>query len=665
MKNPLPPTSSRGAALIIVLSFVVLISTIVIAVFSRTAAQRQISASSSKQTVVDELARSALAVVVSSLRQEIVNGSNEETVGTCTLYIPVNNNAAYMTPQRNGSWSEIPNLVRLSSRTGVSWPGVDLALASNASSTTVSANGRSISTLRWNRHGLIPRKYASQTVSADLTPVDSFTAPQWVYVTDQGPVTLVSPTAKATGRYAYAIYNEGGLLDMNVAGYPLLATGTLTAQKGVLAFADLTCIGLSGSMVNTVVGWRDYSTARASGTSIRNLYPNYQAAYCQAALNARGGGFLKVSGSDRNGRTDQAFLSRQELLGYRNEVSFVTNALPHMGTFSRAVTAPSRFHEIRFGSSGACTHYAEKSGSTTIAVIAGEPLLRSRFSLARLNWLAQTGTAPAGAAQACFGIMGMPTASDTNGMVYVGPTGSNPQPIKALGDVAAEVPPREPNFFELLKACVSHTGGSLSDAEVLTTGSTIIAAYQANSGGFQSVGGLCYALDFWSDYDYSPLLDVFSAVEEPAVTAGKFNPNQAHDIIFYSMLTGAASDPQASGSCILSASQALTSGTQLQRLAQTPIMNESGLVSAIGAVPGFFDNGQQGAKGTLVGLASVTNVRTWNLLIDVVAQSGVFPPSAASLDGFVVQSERRYWLHVAIDRYTGKVVDQLLEPVYE
>ena len=65
-------------------------------------------------------------------------------------------------------------------------------------------------------------------------------------------------------------------------------------------------------------------------------------------------------------------------------------------------------------------------------------------------------------------------------------------------------------------------------------------------------------------------------------------------------------------------------------------------------------------------LADVTNTRTWNLLIDVIAQSGQMVSTATpSLDNFVVQGERRYWLHVAIDRYTGKIVAQQLEPVYE
>jgi len=52
-------------------------------------------------------------------------------------------------------------------------------------------------------------------------------------------------------------------------------------------------------------------------------------------------------------------------------------------------------------------------------------------------------------------------------------------------------------------------------------------------------------------------------------------------------------------------------------------------------------------------------------MIDVVAQSGRFPPLAATLSQFVVEGEHRYWLHIAIDRFTGETIDQQLEAVYE
>ncbi len=62
-------------------------------------------------------------------------------------------------------------------------------------------------------------------------------------------------------------------------------------------------------------------------------------------------------------------------------------------------------------------------------------------------------------------------------------------------------------------------------------------------------------------------------------------------------------------------------------------------------------------------LAACGQVRVWNLLIDVVAQTGRYPRTADGLDQFVVDGQRRLWIHVAIDRYTGQVIDKQVEVV--
>ncbi len=64
-------------------------------------------------------------------------------------------------------------------------------------------------------------------------------------------------------------------------------------------------------------------------------------------------------------------------------------------------------------------------------------------------------------------------------------------------------------------------------------------------------------------------------------------------------------------------------------------------------------------------LTDAGQTRTWNLMIDVIAQSGKYPPTANNLSQFVVEGEKRYWLHIAIDRFTGEVINQQLEAVYE
>ncbi len=78
------------------------------------------------------------------------------------------------------------------------------------------------------------------------------------------------------------------------------------------------------------------------------------------------------------------------------------------------------------------------------------------------------------------------------------------------------------------------------------------------------------------------------------------------------------------------------------------------------------DPGLKGPREALVrALADGSNTRTWNLMIDVVAQAGKLSPTATSLNNFIVEGEKHYWLHVAIDRFTGKIIDQQLEPVWE
>src|SRR6266513_6490521 len=102
------PSRQRGAALIIVLAFVVLLTGVGVAYLSRTTSDRQVAHSSFNQANVDQLAQSAMDNIIGDLRQEIINGStaildiNGNTVG----YIPRDTGsgaAANMVPQRSGN----------------------------------------------------------------------------------------------------------------------------------------------------------------------------------------------------------------------------------------------------------------------------------------------------------------------------------------------------------------------------------------------------------------------------------------------------------------------------------------------------------------------------------------------------------------------------------
>jgi hypothetical protein len=49
-------------------------------------------------------------------------------------------------------------------------------------------------------------------------------------------------------------------------------------------------------------------------------------------------------------------------------------------------------------------------------------------------------------------------------------------------------------------------------------------------------------------------------------------------------------------------------------------------------------------------LAEVGQTRTWNLFIDVIAQTGHYGPNAQNLTDFIPEGEKRYWLHIALGR---------------
>jgi len=738
-ESPSKLQRERAAALVIVLAFVVLLSGVLVAYLSRSLINRRLSDCSFHQAAVDELAKSALDIIVGNLKQEIVNGSQASTVGDTTLFTP--NGNANMIPVRNGTppivsgTNPIPTLVRVSGTQAIALPGVDYA-ASNASTTTASANGRFISLACWNQHYLIPRdpaKYSgSKSKSLGTDPLPAFIAPSWVFVTNMGPTVLVSPDRSVIGRYAYAIYDEGALLDVNVAGYPFIPGSGIPASyalKGTLAFADLTVLKISGTNgVNNLVGWRNYASLQHQGTLDANFsFTTASTGTYEKVVLSNTAGFLSVSGTTWNGRTDQAFLSRQELIRFSRATGgsiLPQDALQYLGTFSRAVTMPSwrpsaslgwpngDLVNLRFSEAATVTHYRDDGTPATYAVKKGVPFLQKRFSLARVGWLTSQG--PTTAVQACFGLQW----DGTNRWNYVGPTVNTLQSsIETLDQVAAEKPPREPNFFEVLKAGIlseslnDHPGtGPYKDRQIIQIGANIITQSNAATSPttiyflfsedpdqkwlnvcsgtenlpnpvamnkyFRSVGELGYVyrdlsghtLDFWTAGSADgALLDLFAANDnEPRVVAGQVNPNNAPAPVLQAIITGALKSNTNGQALTTGSTDALKVATPLvAKIIATPLGSRADLpallVDPLKTVSAFAT--KPPGEAPLRALSSVTNIRTWNLMIDVIAQSGVFPPGAQTLDNFVVQGERRYWLHIAIDRFTGEVIDRQLEMV--
>lgn len=531
------------------LAFVVLLTGLVVAFFSRAVSERTESSSNVNDTEADILAHSAAEMVIADLKQEVIANSNATTVGARTIYLPTN--ATAMLPARSGNppasggVDPIPNLVRRSwnADTNLSATGVRSRASAINSETDISRNKRLISRAAWNSHYLIPRDPAlyggltkSQNIGTD--PVPDFKSPDWVMITSTGPKVLMVPDLTTIGRYAYAIYDEGGLLDINAAGYPYHSTGTDGSgnttygdgisptdigRKGGVPLADLTQINLSKGAINDIIGWRNYATVQPKSTFTQydfdnptSAVPNTATRYMSYVLgNTRG--FLSPSFVTKAAvppavfdRTDQMFTGRQTLLTIRRAIIFSQDALQYLTTFSREMDVPTW--------SPAVTSAVNPDFRQTLAV-------KRRFPLSRLVWLTYKGPSagdsaaspplpPRGSSDADIatltGTYGMspaylaegtgPNIQKAFGLVwnspqerwdYAGPSGSTPlNSIATLASVAG----REPNFFELLQAGIADNslgGSNLSTfatthqsskmLHVLTIGANLISEVTVDS----------------------------------------------------------------------------------------------------------------------------------------------------------------------------------------
>jgi hypothetical protein len=205
---------------------------------------------------------------------------------------------------------------------------------------------------------------------------------------------------------------------------------------------------------------------------------------------------------------------------------------------------------------------------------------------------------------------------------------------------------------------------------------------------FRSVAELGYAfrdlpfksIDFFTTNSADAgLLDTFCLTESTisGVTAGVINPNSANQPVLKAVLAGVLKDELTPSSTL-----SVDPGSEADRIATTvtnvtatnPLLNRSELATRVAPVlaPTSFTNNPADAEikarreSVLRALADVSNTRTWNVMIDVIAQAGRFPPNSTGVAGdFIVEGERRSWLHAAIDRFTGRVVARSVESINE
>lgn len=499
----------------VMLALLVLLTVVVLAFFSYSSMQRQISNANSKQAAADLLAQGAVNSIISDFKQEIAAGSTSTTYGTNTVFIPLaQTNAA---PILVGTSTNLPNLIKRSLN-GVGFsPGVP-SRAGASSTTNLSQNSRSISLARWNASVLLPK---ANTNSTDLTPTN-FTAPDWIFVNRGGgnPTTwdiglrysnASTNTNAVVGRYAYAIYDEGGLLDVNVAGFPPESPSVLSSYKNNLASADLTQVGLTTNSIAALVGWRNTASAQPAGS-----FPSYSfnsASQTNFFKNAstNSTGFLHPANTSMlGGESDRMFISRQQLIQFLSSLAdsgaqtkaSIQNAAQYLGTFSRGLDQPSfapdpnrpkiigsyappvatsvdtyggnndgfggdnlinpSFLSIRVANS-----FVRWDGTTAVV---NEPLVKKRFALRRLSYLTFEGPSSTASAATKTALLNAGVSQATIdegtpenilkcfGLTWDAATRAwkynhGSAAIMTLSQVAAAN--REPDFVEMLKAAIN------------------------------------------------------------------------------------------------------------------------------------------------------------------------------------------------------------------
>ena len=756
---------SKGAALIIVLAFVVLLTGLVVAYFSRTTIDRQLAQSSFNNTAADLLARSALDIVVSDLKQEIVNNP---TITQANIQP-----TPYGTP--TPGQTAIPNLLRRS------FSGDPTGRTSSVNSAAASANGRLVNLARWNSHYLIPR--ASTATAIDSTPVSSFTAPDWVLMTSQGPASAPVPNA-VIGRSAYAVYDEGGLLDMTLAGFPTWTnTGgggnpnptptpwmVNVGRKGIITFADLTALPAAPTttfpqaQISNIVGWRNYATTQQSGTFGSSIFQvnalNKQDTYGNYLLDFGDPPFTdpstypftSVATDVSSNRTDQALITRQELLKLRSSLGFSQNLLQYLGTYSRERNRPApdwpslngrltdRFDITNLGlvkpnPSGAPTSRGrsqnKSKGRGRIKGDAG-----SILSLFGLLWVPGTSTDPSTGQTipntdlrywghwSYVGEQG-PGEPNSNALAHIPVLRGRLEFLKILdyaltqANANSDDPASPAAILGVAASLIDQYDDPADDAEPKTGTHTTIIAYNGGyvvgwengdtndpheplsvptptpgttpiviNHAFSNVGEFGYGLKTTNGFQPldlrtststdRPVLDFFSynPVSSAYPRAGIVNLNTKNAPILAAILKSALKTDAAAGSNppspVVSQSEAMTAAqTIVTETSVRPVLNRGDVARLANVAGSAIGSSKEQMEAISRALAEVGQARTWNLMVDVIAQTGKYKPTAQSLTAsdFIVEGEKRYWLHIAVGRDLNAgsvdVIGQQLEEVLE
>jgi hypothetical protein len=294
-----------------------------------------------------------------------------------------------------------------------------------------------------------------------------------------------------------------------------------------------------------------------------------------------------------------------------------------------------------------------------------QSLVATDYTLGVLNTLDQSvGSPPA------TGVFEKITALPPNGTGFSTP--ASPDLYKYANNVAAD-----PVHYTDLD-------GLQRQGDLLTTGMQT-AMQPADSADrpqilnrpFQSVAelGQVFRDQPWKTLDFttaaSPdagLLDVFT-LHESANEAGRTSLNTRYKFVLTAILSNAIKRLAGTNADVITTAQrdaivdAIFNITSVQPMIRktdllTQLANDPSVTTTLGG-------NKEARELVMRAFSDAGQTRTWNLMIDVIGQSGRYPTTANSLTGFLVEGEQHFWVHVAIDRFTGQVVDKQIEVVNE
>jgi hypothetical protein len=141
------------------------------------------------------------------------------------------------------------------------------------------------------------------------------------------------------------------------------------------------------------------------------------------------------------------------------------------------------------------------------------------------------------------------------------------------------------------------------------------------------------------------------------VVAGRINLNTMQTSVLQSLLAGAILDELDSTNTVSKTGVTATAapviaGNIITGTSSIPLVNRSDLVTRsnlpLTVLPlpaGATHNQSVKVRREVVSraLSSLSQTRTWNLMIDVIAQSKTYLPGETNLANFVVQAAQRYW----------------------